>query len=163
MKHIYLINYTKLYRRLATVFLLSLLLCACGRNIPAEDGKESEATGEAISQEGSAAEDLEPIPLTPIGPVTEPTLESLRADADRSYANVCDSYAKMQDLAAAPDASEKGKQAAAAVEEKHAGRIQELADADFSQMSLEELRDLTADLANLITAIREARDALTLE
>ena len=68
----------------------------------------------------------------------------------------------MQALADAEDASQKGKTAAAAIEKEYADRIAQLADTDFTQMTSEELTSLSLELIDMISAIREARDTLTL-
>lgn len=99
-------------------------------------------------------------PAKVIGPVTEPSFENQLAGAIRSYENVCDSYAKMQELSEADDASKKGKRAAAKVEKKYAGRIAELADMDFSELTSEELMSISLECTDMISAIRKARDVL---
>ncbi len=137
---------------LAVFSLLLLVLSACGQ------------TASTSSPEGDdvMVEDLEYHPAKIIGPTTEFTLENQIAGATQTYENVCDSYAKMQELAGADNAAAKGKKAAAEVEEKYADRIAELADTDFSQMTSEELLSLSLELTDMISAIRKARDALTL-
>lgn len=100
--------------------------------------------------------------IKPIGPVTEITVERL-IDGTQSLCNaVQDSYSKMLELASAEDASEKGKKAAVEVQEKYGERIKELSEMDFSGLSESELEDYMHELSDLITVIREARDALTL-
>lgn len=140
------------YKYMIVPVLMSLLLCACGfKGSNANTAKE----GEMMEVETSA-------PAKIIGPVTEPTLENKIKGATDTYNNVCDSYAKMQELANSDTATRKGKKAAAKVEKKYAKRIEELSTVDFSQLSSEELSSLSIELVDMITAIREARDALTL-
>ncbi len=71
------------------------------------------------------------------------------------------SYAKMQELAAAQDASPDGVKAAKAVEEQHDDRLQELFALDFSTMDETQIDSYLVEMTDLITAVREARDALT--
>lgn len=95
-----------------------------------------------------------------IGPSNDATVENLLAGALQSYENVCDSYAKMQELASSKDASEKGREAAAEVEKAYANRIAELAEMDFSQLTSEELLSISLECTDMISAIRKARDVL---
>lgn len=133
---------------LASLLLMALLLCACG-----QDASDSE--GDTVVEEFS-----EYYPAKVIGPEVEPTFENQLEGARQSYENVCDSYAKMQELAEAESASKAGKEAAAAVEKKYADRIAELADMDFSQLTSEELLSVSLECTDMISAIREARDVL---
>lgn len=100
--------------------------------------------------------------INELNPGTEMTLESKR----ENITDMCDflkaSYKKMQELAATDDASPNGKQAAKAVETEYADRLNELFALDFSTMDEAEIDSCLIEMTNLITAIREARDALTL-
>lgn len=140
------------YRYVAALTILILLFCSCGQNASASDLK-----GENMTEKMTEYQ-----PAKVIGPVVEATLENQIAGAQKSYENVCDSYAKMQELAASESASKKGKEAASAVEKEYADRIAELADADFSQMTSEELLSLSMECTDMLSAIRKARDVLTL-
>lgn len=135
---------------LPNLIILALLLCACGQD-------DSGSKGETMIVE----ENIDHRPAKVIGPVVEPTLENQLAGAIQSYENVCDSYAKMQELSESSNASKKGKRAAAKVEEKYADRIAELADMDFSQMTSEELMSISLECTDMISAIRKARDVLS--
>ena len=140
------------YKYMIVPVLMSLLLCACGVK---DSGANTAKEGEIMEVETS-------ISARVIGPVIEPTWETQYKGATDTYNNVCDSYAKMQELANSDTATKKGKKAAAKVEKKYAKRIEELSTVDFSQLSSEELSSLSIELVDMITAIREARDALTL-
>ena len=94
-------------------------------------------------------------------PDTEFTIEKLIEGTQKLCDSVQDSYSTMLELAGADDASEKGIKATKAVEEKHGERIKELSEIDFSVLSENELEDYMSEMSSLITAIREARDALT--
>lgn len=95
-------------------------------------------------------------------PNTETTLETKRESATNMCNFLKDSYEKMQELAAADDAAPDGINAAKAVEEDYADRLNELFALDFSTMDEDEIDSCMVEMTNLITAIREARDALTL-
>lgn len=139
------------YQHLAVLCSLLFFLSSCGQN----------ASSPPLEDDDVMVENLEYRPAKVIGPTTEFTLENQIAGVTQSYDNVCDSYAKMQELSGAEDAPLKGKKAAAKVEKKYANRIAELADSDFTQMTSEELLSLSVELTDMISAIREARDALT--
>lgn len=139
----------KFCKYLSGLIILSSLLYACGQNSSASEGENM------IAEEKIAYE-----PARVIGPEIEPTFENQLANAMQSYENVCDSYSKMQELSQADNASKKGKRAAAKVEKKYAGRIAELADIDFSQMSSEELLSVSLECTDMISAIRKVRDIL---
>ena len=140
------------YKYMIVPVLMSLLLCACSfKDSGTNTAKESEMMEVETSE-----------PARVIGPVIEPTWETQLKGATDTYNNVCDSYAKMQELANSDTATKKGKKAAAKVEKKYAKRIEELSTVDFSQLSSEELSSLSIELVDMITAIREARDALIL-
>lgn len=141
----------KTCKYLASLTVLTLLLCACGQDVSASD-----PNGENMIAE----EALEYQPAKVIGPVVEPTFENQLASAVQSYENVCDSYAKMQELADSDSASNKGKKAAAKVEKKYGDRIAELADTDFSQMTSEELLSVSLECTDMLSAIRKARNIL---
>lgn len=140
---------SKFCKYLPVLALSALLLYACGQDASGSEGDTM------IVEENIGGQ-----PAKVIGPVTAPTLENQLAGATRSYENVCDSYAKMRELSESDNASEKGKQAAAEVEEKYADRIAELADTDFSTLSSEELMSISLECTDMISAIRKARDVL---
>lgn len=142
----------RFYKCLSALLLPLLLFSSCGQN------------ASASNQEGDdlVTEELGYYPAKVIGPTTEFTLENQITSVTQTYENVCDSYKKMQALADAEDASQKGKTAAAAIEKEYADRIAQLADTDFTQMTSEELTSLSLELIDMISAIREARDTLTL-
>ena len=140
------------YKYMIVPVLMSLLRCACSFK---DSGTNTAKEGEMMEVETSE-------PARVIGPVIEPTWETQLKGATDTYNNVCDSYAKMQELANSDTATKKGKKAAAKVEKKYAKRIEELSTVDFSQLSSEELSSLSIELVDMIAAIREARDALTL-
>lgn len=125
-----------------TLVLVTGILCSC------KEKKSMEITDE--------------VKINPIGPTTEISLESLISGTQNLCDAVLDSYSTMLELASADDAKEKGIKAAKKVEEKYGERIKELSEMDFSTLSENELREYMHELSNLITAIREARDALTL-
>lgn len=143
-------------RTIITSFLLPLLLCACN-STNSIDLTSSETLEDTIV-EISEVYDSEIV----IGPVTEFTLENQIKGVQNTYQNVCDSYAKMQELVNEKGASKKGRKAASKVENKYDKRIQELSEMDFSKLTTDELLSLSIELTDMITAIREARDALTL-
>lgn len=142
----------RFYKCLSALLLPLLLFSSCGQN------------ASASNQEGDdlVTEELGYYPAKVIGPTTEFTLENQITSVTQTYENVCDSYEKMQVLADAEDASQTGKAAAAAIEKEYADRIAQLADTDFTQMTSEELTSLSLELIDMISAIREARDTLTL-
>ena len=102
------------------------------------------------------------IGINELAPGTEVTLESKRENITNMCSFLKNSYEKMQELAAADDASPDGIKAAKAVEEQYADRLNELFALDFSTMDEEELDSYLIEMTNLITVLREARDALTL-
>ncbi len=106
-------------------------------------------------------ETIEKVEINHLVPETEYSIEMRIKGAQNLCASVQDSYSTMLELASADDASEKGIKAAKAVEEKHGERIKELSEIDFSALSENELEDYMSEMSSLITAIREARDALT--
>ena len=129
------------------ILILSLisvvgLFCAC-------------KSGETLEYSGEAE-------INHLVPETEFTIEKLIESTQHLCASVQDSYSKMLELASAQDASDKGIEAAKAVEEKYGERIKELSEIDFTKLNKDELENYSYELSNLITAIREARDALTL-
>ena len=67
----------------------------------------------------------------------------------------------MQELAVAQDASPDGVNAAKAVEEQYGDRLNELFALDFSTMDETQIDSYLVEMTDLITVIREARDALT--
>lgn len=138
----------KSWNCLASLLLLTLLLCACG-----QDASDSEE--DAVVEEFS-----EYYPAKVIGPEVEPTLETRLATAQQAYDNMCYSYSEMQELAEAENASKKGKKAAAKLEEKYADRIAKLADTDFSQLTSEDLFSISQECTDIISAIRDVKDAL---
>lgn len=142
----------KFYKCLSAFFLPLLLFSSCGQNASASNREGDDLVTEELGY----------YPAKVIGPTTEFTLEDQITSVTQTYENVCDSYEKMQTLAGAKDASRKGKTAAAAIEKEYADRIAQLADTDFTQMTSEELTSLSLELIDMISAIREARDALTL-
>lgn len=144
-------------RSMIALLLLPCFLCACGSADPA--GLAASETPENYTGEISETCD----PPVAVGPVTEFTLENQIKSVQNTYQNVCDSYAKMEELAKAKTASGKGQKAAAKVRKNYAERIEELSEIDFSQMTSDELLSLSVELTDMITAIREARDALTFE
>lgn len=95
-------------------------------------------------------------------PQTEVTLDSKRESAADMCSFLQSSYKKMQELAAAEDAAPDGIKAAKKVEEKYSERLNKLFTLDFSTMSENEIDALLIEMTDLITAIREARDALSL-
>lgn len=95
-------------------------------------------------------------------PNTEVTLDVKIKSVDDMRSFLQGSYTKMQELAAADGASPDGIKAAKAVEEQYADRLNELFALDFSTMGESEIDDYLIEMTDLITAIREARDALTL-
>ena len=104
------------YKYMIVPVLMSLLLCACSFK---DSGTNTAKEGEMMEVETSE-------PARVIGPVIEPTWETQLKGATDTYNNVCDSYAKMQELANSDTATKKGKKAAAKVEKKYAKRIEEL-------------------------------------
>lgn len=101
-------------------------------------------------------------PVNELVPHTEVTLENKIKNAADMCSFLKTSYEKMQELAAADGASPDGVKAAKAVEENYADRLNELFAIDFSAMDEDEIDSCMVEMTNLITAIREARDALTL-
>lgn len=156
--------YTRHFRDMATIFFaLVLILSACGRDTAKGENADKTSPLMEIEKEGDATmakESTGYVPAKTIGPSNEATVENLLAGAVQSYENVCDSYARMQELAVSDSASEKGKEAAAKVEEEYADRIAELAKMDFSQLSSEELLSISLECTDMISAIRKARDVL---
>lgn len=141
------------YSFIAILFFLPILLCACHTaNTTISESKEE------YMEERSETYDSEIV----IGPVMEPTSENRIKGVTDLYQNVCDSYAKMQELANDPSASKKGRKAASNVEEKYAKRIDELSELNFSQLSSDELSALLIELSDITAQIRNARDTLTL-
>lgn len=94
-------------------------------------------------------------------PNTEITLESKRENIADMCSFLKTSYAKMQELAAAQDASPDGVKAAKVVEEQYGDRLNELFALDFSTMDETQIDSYLVEMTDLITAVREARDALT--
>lgn len=132
----------------AILLILTLLLCACGQDA-------SKQGGDAAVEEFS-----EYYPAKVIGPDIEPTIETRLAAAQQVYDTMCYSYSEIQELAEAEDATKKGKKAAEKLEKKYADRISELADTDFSQLTSEELLSVSQECTDIISAIREVKDAL---
>lgn len=95
-------------------------------------------------------------------PNTEITLDVKRENAADMCSFLKASYEKMQELAAADGASPDGIKAAKEVEEQYADRLNELFALDFSAMDESDIDSYLIEMTNLITVIREARDALTL-
>lgn len=106
--------------------------------------------------------DTSEAPINQLVPNTEVTLESKIESAEDMRSFVQSSYDKMQELAAEDNASPDGIDAAKKVEEEYSERIEELAALDFSAMNENEIDTLLIEMTNLITPIREARDALSL-
>lgn len=132
---------------LTSLLLLSLVLCACGRNVSDPDND-------------MVTEDSGYVPAQVIGPETEPTFENRLAIAQQAYENMCYFYSEMQELEQSEEASEEGKEAAAALKKEYADRIAELAETDFSQLTSEELLSVSTECLDIISAIREVKDAL---
>lgn len=76
--------------------------------------------------------------------------------------NANDSYARMLTAAGDRAASKKGVSAAQRVERKYKARLEALNSMDFSACTEEELSGCYQEVSAIITAIREARDSLTL-
>lgn len=136
---------TKSCSCLASLLLLSLLLCACGQDASDPDGD--------IVKEDSGY-----VSAKVIGPETEPTFENRLAIAEQAYENMCYFYSEMQELAQSEEASKEGKKAAAELEKKYADRIAELAETDFSELTSEELLSVSTECLDIISAIREVKD-----
>ena len=96
-----------------------------------------------------------------VGPTKEFTLEDHVQTANELLAAVTDSYQQMLDSTTNSSASAKGINAAEKVREKYDARIEELKATDFSTWSAEDLSELSLELSNIISAIREARDLLS--
>ena len=134
-----------------SVFLLvfvGITCCACGIN----SGKN-----QSPLEEGTYQAEIRPIP----GP-TEYTLEELTDQTADFRDYIVQDYQKMQQLAADDTSYQAGKEAARKVEERYGARIAELAEVDFNGMTEQELLDYQIEFTKLTTAIREAKDALTL-
>ncbi len=100
-------------------------------------------------------------PINELVPNTEVTLETKIESAADMCSFLKTSYAKMQELAAAQDASPDGVNAAKAVEEQYGDRLNELFALDFSTMDETQIDSYLVEMTDLITVIRETRDALT--
>lgn len=137
--------------------LLPCLLCACSLTASI-DSTTSETPEDNLVEISETCN-----PPIVVGPVTEFTLENQIKGVQNTYQNVCDSYAKLQELANTENASKKGRKTAIKVEKNYAERIEELEEIDFSQLTTDELLSLSIELTDMITAIREAKDALTFE
>lgn len=134
------------------VFLFLLIgigCCACGINSSKNQSSNN-------SQSITGAQSVQ------YPPATEYSLEELTTQTSDFRNHIVSSYQKMQELAADDKSYAVGKEAAKKVEEKYGERIAELADIDFTGMSEEELTQYINEFADLTTAIREAKDALTL-
>lgn len=103
----------------------------------------------------------EEIDLLPVGPTTEPTFENILSGTNNLLVSTRDSYNIMTELATRDSAPKKGIKAAQKVEKKYSARLAELENADLSSYSMEELEEISIELSNMITAIREARDLLS--
>ncbi len=101
-------------------------------------------------------------PVNELVPQTEVTLESKIKSAKDMCAFLKSSYEKMQKLASLDNAPSDGIKAAKSVEEQYSGRLKELFALDFSAMDEETIDSCLVEMTNLITAVREAKDALTL-
>lgn len=128
---------------------VGLLCCACGIN-SAKNGS-TKPQGTVYSEE-----------LVQLPPQTEFTLGELASQTADFRDHVVDSYQQMLEAAVSDNAYETGKALAKAVEEQYGARISELADMDFTGMTEDELTKYMLELTSLTTAIREAKDALTL-
>lgn len=128
---------------------VSLTCCACGIH----SAKSSSSEKKDITYHA----DVRPLP----GP-TEYTLEELTDQTADFRDYIVQDYQKMQNLAADDTSYQAGKEAAKKVEEQYGTRIAELAEIDFNGMTEQELLDYQIELTKLTTAIREAKDALTL-
>ena len=135
-----------------SVFLLAFVgitCCACGIN----SGKN-----QSLMEEGTTyGAEVRPLP----GP-TDYTLEELTEQTADFRDYIVQDYQKMQALAAEDTSYQVGKEAAKKVEEQYGTRIAELAEIDFNGMTEQELLDYQTEFTTLTTAIREAKDALTL-
>ncbi len=100
-------------------------------------------------------------PINELVPQTEATMESKIKNATDMCSFLKTSYKKMQELAAAQDASPDGVNAAKAVEEQYADRLNELFALDFSTIDETQIDSYLVEMTDLITVIRETRDALT--
>lgn len=131
---------------LAVIFFIFIINCGCSATAePKED----------TSMRSYFEEDV-----MPAGPVISLTLEEKADNTKDLLSSVQDSYGIMTELSQKEDAPKKGVKAAKKVQKKYEARLKELAEADFSDFSVSELDDISEELSNIISAIREARDLL---
>lgn len=126
------------------ILLIPVFLCGCS----ASGGSQNS---------GKFSQSIE---IKPASPVTTPTHEE-RAENTGSLLNSAqDSLNKMNEMAEKESAPEEGVKAAEAVNEEYKSRLEELAEADLLSYSDDELIELSLEISNIITAIRQARDLL---
>lgn len=114
-------------------------------------------SGTQASNEPVPVEETE-IKLRPMGPVTDPTHADLVQNARDLCAAVQDSRDRMLEEAQAKGDAEV--QIAQKACEEHDARLQELAGLDYDALSDEEIYPYIEEISDLITAFREARDAI---
>lgn len=135
--------------------LWSVLLCAClaltGCGRDAVEAKEEKAPVDG----SMAGRDYE---HRPIGPVREPTHENYVRDVGNLLASARDSLARMEEEAAAKGAA--AEPIAREAREKCEKRLSELAATDLNAQPDESLMSYMLEISNIITTLREARDAI---
>ena len=100
------------------------------------------------------------MPILPIGPTTEPTLENVLYGTNNLLVSARDSFNIMTELASKDSASKKGIKAAQKVTKKYGERLAELENTDLTSFTADELMEISSELSDMISAIRSARDLL---
>ncbi len=135
------------YSYILLFLLIGTVCCACGVNTSSNSSLgESSESFESVQR---------PAPK-------EYTLEELTDQTADFRDYIVNFYQQMQELAEDDESYDAGKELAKEVEEQYGERISELADIDFTGMTEDELNEYLNEFASLTTAIREAKDALTL-
>ena len=126
------------------ILLIPVFLCGC-------------SSSEGSQNSGNFSQT---IPINPASPVITYTHEERAENTGSLLDSAQDSFNIMNEMAEKESAPEEGVKAADAVREEYKSRLEELADADLLSYSDDELIELSLEISNIITAIRQARDLL---
>ena len=116
------------------------------------------ACGSSMDTPPSYTEVSESIPLEPITPSETVTHEDWVKNITNALSTIQSLYDEMISKAAQDGAPSKAVKKANAVEKKYSERLKEISKLSLTDLSDEELKEISLELSNIISAIREAND-----
>lgn len=108
--------------------------------------------------EGPGTEISKSIAMEPLTPSREPSHEERVKNVTNAFSTIQSLYEKMQTSATQKNAPFKAVKNAAKVEKKYGSRIMEISTLSFADLSDEELKNLSFELSEIISAVRSVND-----